>query len=367
MKKVLLFVLTLSFVIILAACGTRSYEIAMITDAGDIDDESFNQGTWEGIVEFADDRGISHEYYRPEEISDAAYLNAISLAIDGGAEIIVTPGFLFEVAIYEAQDMYPDVKFILIDGQPNDGDWGAEGGPDFHTADNTVSIFFEEEESGFLAGYAAVKDGFADLGFMGGMAVPAVVRFGVGYVAGAYYAANEEGININFPDNRYVYLGDFDPSDTHRAEAEGWYNAGTDIIFAAAGGAGSSVMRAAEDSDNWMIGVDIDQGTQSSAVLTSAMKALAVAVQTVLADHYDDDAFPGGEVLNLGAAEDGVGLPTADDSWRFSDFTIEDYETIFDLIASGAIVVPSNYSELDSFMSEHDLGEFDIEEGTIEP
>jgi len=343
---------------VFGAGAAEQYEIAMITDAGDIDDESFNQGTWEGLVEYAEANNITHRYYRPAEVSTSAYIAEIDLAVQGGAEIIVTPGFLFEEAIYTAQEEHPNVNFVLLDGQPHAGDYEP------YVADNTVSIFYAEEESGFLAGYAAVKDGFTNLGYMGGMAVPAVVRFGIGYVAGAYYAANEIGATITFPDNRYEYLGDFDPSDVHKSQAESWYHDGTEIIFAAAGGAGSSVMAAAEDQDAWMIGVDVDQSQNSDKVLTSAMKDLAASVQRVLDAHYAGE-FPGGQTLNLTASEDGVGLPM--ETSRFDTFSEAEYEEIFNLIADGSITVPRNYGDLEAFFDEYDLGDLDIREGTIQP
>jgi len=362
MKKLFILFAAIALTFTLAACGGETFEIAMITDAGDIDDESFNQGTWEGIVAYAEENDISHRYYRPATVSDQAYLDTINLAISGGAKIVVTPGFLFEVAVYEAQDQHPDVKFVLIDGEPNDGDW--DNGPDFHTADNTINILFAEHESGFLAGYAAVKDGYENLGFMGGMAVPAVVRFGIGFVAGAYYAADELEIDVTFPNNRYTYLGDFDASDSHVNQALAWYNGGTELIFAAAGGAGSSVMNAAEQQNTMMIGVDVDQSSSSPTVLTSAMKDLGVAVQQVLEDFYNDD-FVGGRTQIKDATDHGVALPM--ENSRFATFSQADYDAIYDEIASGAISVPSSFTELESFFSTHGLAELNIQGTTIQP
>ncbi len=355
MKKLSLFFLAVLFVFTLAGCRS-TYEIAMITDAGDIDDESFNQGTWEGIKEYAEANNKSYRYYRPSEISDDAYIEAINLAVRGGAKIIVTPGFLFEEAIYVAQDEHPDVMFVLIDGEPHAGDYVPSVG------DNTLSIYFAEEESGFLAGYAAVREGFTNLGYMGGMPVPAVVRFGVGFIAGAYYAANEMDVTLTFPDNRYAYLDSFDPDPDHVSQASGWFQGGTELIFAAAGGAGLSVMEAAEARDAWMIGVDVDQSHHSDTVLTSAMKALAVAAQDALEMFYADE-FPGGETWNLTAAEDGVGLPL--ENSRFETFTEAQYDAIFAQLVDGDIVVPKSYTELIAFLSEHDLGTIDIQESTV--
>ncbi len=360
MKKLFALLVAVLFIFTLSACGREEFEIAMITDAGDIDDESFNQGTWEGIVAYAEENEISHKYYKPSAVSDTAYLNAIDLAVNGGAKIVITPGFLFEKAVWEAQTKHPDVKFILIDGYPHEGDYV----PD--VASNTASVFFAEHESGFLAGYAAVKDGYTDLGFMGGMAVPAVVKFGIGYIAGAYYAAKEDNVTLNFPDNRYTYLGDFEAKAEHKNAAASWYNGGTEIIFAAAGGAGSSVMSAASESstDVMMIGVDVDQSGNSDTVLTSAMKELGIAVQQLLEAHYADE-FPGGEILTKDVTEDGVGLPM--ETSRFDTFSESQYLAIYTAIENGSVVVPSTYAELTAFFSEKQLDTLLIQEDTITP
>lgn len=359
MKKLFLLFALFIGVFTLAACeDLEQVEIAMITDYGDIDDESFNQGTWEGIEAYAEENGIVAEYYRPADVSTSDYVNSINMAINDGAQIVITPGFLFDEAIYEAQYEHPDVKFVLLDAEPIDEDGNVD------VADNTVSVFYEEHESGFLAGYAAVHEDLENHGFMGGIAVPAVVRFGVGYIAGAHYAADEADVNINFSDSRYDYLGTFDAGPDVETQAAGWYDDGTEVIFAAAGGAGGSVMSAAGQADAWMIGVDVDQSAEDETVLTSATKALAESVQLVLDDFYDDN-YPGGETLVLGAAENGVELPM--ENSRFENFTQAQYDDIFDQIASGSFNVPSDYSELEDFFDEYDLGEIGIEEDTVQP
>ena len=354
MKKLLLVVSALVLTFALAACGgAETYELAMITDKGDIDDKSFNQGTWEGIVEYAEENDISHEYYRPQEVSHDSYLDTIELAVEGGAEVVVTPGFLFETSIHAAQQEYPDVTFIILDGSPHNVlDWDTmetyDGeDPDFTIGENTLSIFFNEHESGFLAGYAAVHEGYTNLGFTGGLAVPAVVRFGVGYIAGAYYAANELETDIVFGDDQYYYFGDFAPSDAFKNIALTWYQGGTEVIFSAAGGAGQSVMAAAADSDAVMIGVDVDQSADSPTVLTSAMKELGTAVQQAL-DAYYNDSFEGGVNIYKGVENDGVGLPM--DTSRFDNFTLAQYNTIYDMLVDGDVVVPSDYEGLASFL-----------------
>lgn len=360
MKKLLVLVLTLLIAVTFSFSGktvsadAATYEVAMITDSGTIDDRSFNQGTWEGITAFCEANSLTYNYYKPAAVTDAAYLDAIELAIQGGAQIVVTPGFLFESSIYAAQTSYPDVKFVLIDGEPHTSDYST-----YFTAANTLNILFNEHESGFLAGYAAVYDGYRNLGFTGGMAVPAVVKFGVGFVAGAFYAANELDVKINFGSDTYTYFGDFGPSDEHKNLASSWYATGTEIIFAAAGGAGSSVMAAASDNDAMMIGVDVDQSNLSDTVLTSAMKRLAVAVQSALQD-YLDDTFVGGRTIHMSAVNDGIGLPTEPytsnsvtiDPWRFATFTKAEYTTVLNKIKDGTIVVPADYASLVTFLGD---------------
>ncbi|MDD3349615.1 MAG: BMP family ABC transporter substrate-binding protein [Eubacteriales bacterium] len=322
-----------------AACGgaaeeeaaADTYEIAMITDLGSIDDKSFNQGTWEGLVAYAEENEITHKYYKPTEQTTDAYLASIELAVQGGAKVIVTPGFLFEQPIFTAQDMYPDVTFILIDGYPNDG---ATTDTEFRTENNVVGIKFAEEQSGYLAGYAAVKDGYTKLGFMGGVAVPAVVRFGYGFAQGAEAAAVELGLsNI---DLKYHYTGNFIPSPEAQTLAASWYAEGTELIFACGGGVGNSVMSAAEAASTAVIGVDIDQSPESPTVITSAMKGLSGAVQSALAAYYDGE-FPGGQSLVYGADKDGVQLPM--ETSKFETFTQADYDAVYADLASGDIVL----------------------------
>lgn len=351
MKKFLAMVLALVLVLSLVACGgndapaeenadAETSEIAMITDVGEIDDKSFNQGTWEGIKAYADENNITHKYYKPTEESIDAYLAAIQLAVEGGAKIVVTPGYLFETPIYKAQELYKDVNFILIDGKPNDGDY--ETGPNYRTDENAVGIVFAEDEAGYLAGYAAVVDGYTNLGFMGGMAVPAVIRYGYGFAQGAEAAAKELGLAEGSIELKYHYTGGFIATPEAQTLASSWYADGTEVIFACGGKVGDSVMKAAEASEGKVIGVDVDQSGDSETVITSAMKGLAPAVQSVLADYYEGN-FPGGKELTLGAAEDGVQLPM--ETSKFSTFTKDDYDAIYDQLVKGNIELPKEEVE----------------------
>ncbi|HCP14754.1 MAG TPA: BMP family ABC transporter substrate-binding protein [Peptococcaceae bacterium] len=341
-KKIMALWMVLVMAFSLAACGTKpaattttttapatttpaaeegKYELALITDIGTIDDKSFNQGAWEGLKKYAEEKGITHKYYKPTEKSTDAYVAAIDLAVQGGAKLIVTPGFLFEPAIYKAQDAHPDVSFILLDGAPHPGDYN------IRIEKNVYSVFYAEQQAGFLAGYAAVKDGYKNIGFLGGMAVPAVIRFGYGFVQGADYAAVELGMKSGDINLMYKYTGDFAATPENQTLAASWYKGGTEVIFAAGGAVGNSVMAAAEQSGTKVIGVDVDQSPESPTVISSAMKMLGVSVYDGIAAFYGG-TFPGGKSVSLDVNTDGVGLPMATSKWQ--KFSQADYDAIYD-------------------------------------
>lgn len=366
-KKALSVGLALTLVFSLAACGTKGntgsdnttpaptkegettpgttetasdqYEIALITDIGTIDDKSFNQGAWEGVEAYAKETGKTYKYYKPTEKSDDAYIVSIGLAVKAGAKIVVCPGYLFEVPIYQVQTQYPDVNFIILDGYPHSGDYVAD------IKENVYSIFYAEEEAGFLAGYAAVKDGYTKLGFMGGMAVPAVVRYGYGFVQGADYAAKEMGLAKDALNIKYTYVGNFDATPDNQAKAAAWYNEGTEVIFACGGAVGNSVMKAAETAGTKVIGVDVDQSSESDTVITSSMKNLSKSVYDALTEYYNN-AFPGGTSVSLNAESEGVELPMA--TSKFEKFTEADYTAIYDKIVKKEVTILNDLTALDS-------------------
>ncbi|RPF47622.1 nucleoside-binding protein [Hydrogenoanaerobacterium saccharovorans] len=354
MKRILSIVLAAALALSMAACGSKApsetgapsesesasaetpaeegkFELALITDIGTIDDKSFNQGSWEGLKKYAEEKNITHKYYKPTEKSTDAYLSAIDLAVKGGAKVIVTPGFLFEEPIFIAQDTYPDVKFILIDGNPHNADY-----TEFRTEKNAVGIVYAEEQAGYLAGYAAVKDGMTKLGFLGGMAVPAVVRYGYGFIQGADAAAKELGLADGSVSVNYHYTGGFDATPEAQTLAASWYQAGTQVIFACGGAVGNSAMAAAEQAKGKVIGVDVDQSPESPTVISSAMKGLGVSVYDTIKAYYEDK-FPGGQGLVFSAANNGVSLPM--DTSKFEKFTKEDYEALYKKMAADEISI----------------------------
>ena len=326
-----------------ASEGGKIVKVALTCDTGTIDDESFNQACWSAVSGYM---GDDCQYYIPEaDASDEDRETMIRQAVNDGAEVIVCVGYLYGASLAWAADQYPDVKFIAID--VTQGDIGTDSIPA-----NCYCITFKEEQAGYLAGYAIVKDGKTKLGFLGGMAVPAVIRYGYGFVQGADNAAQELGSNI---DINYFYGGQFYGDANITSRMEGWYSNGTQVVFSCGGGIYTSAVEAALKNDGYVIGVDVDQnyigangvadGTYAyNPFITSAMKGLSEAVSTALSDieagEWSDIAATNG---NFGL-EDGdyIGLPTADDSWNFESFTVDEYEEVKGKIASGEITVDNN-------------------------
>ncbi|HBE13126.1 MAG TPA: BMP family ABC transporter substrate-binding protein [Clostridiales bacterium] len=340
MKKLLVVLLAVGMLFSFAACGGEeaveptTFELALVTDVGTIDDKSFNQGTWEGLKQYAEENSITYKYYQPTEQTDAAYLDGINLAIAGGAKVVVCPGYLFGPAVTEAAKANPDISFIVIDTAPTE------------ECANVYSISYAEEQSGYLAGYAAVKDGFTKLGFMGGMAVPAVRAFGYGFLQGAEAAAKDMNLSDGALTVTYHYTGNFDENDTNKATAATMYQQGVEVIFACGGSVGKSVMAAAAEANKKVIGVDVDQRYDSPTVITSATKGLAPSIIAALESVYINKNFSeyAGKTTTFEAKNKGVGLPTTvigvtngNAFDRFTSFNKDAYDTVFATLANDTV------------------------------
>lgn len=371
MKKLLTVLLSVALLAtcvgVFAGCGGKEAEIALVTDVGNIDDKSFNEGAWNGVKEYADKHNVTYAYYRPATDTNESRISTIKTAINKGAKIVVCPGYLFETAIYEVQDSYKDVAFLLLDGQPNDGN---QNDTKYKTGDNVHNILYKEEQAGYLAGYASVMDGYTNLGFMGGIAVPAVVRYGYGYVQGAEAAAKELGLDDNAITMKYKYMGSFEPSDNIKTEATSWYS-GSDVIFACGGKIYESVLSAANDANKKMIGVDVNQVNQSDkgkdVIISSAMKELSQSVVLSLEAFYKNSkvwpADYSGKTATLGAVEDCVGLPTDTASWGFKEFTTQQYNEVYAQIKAGTLVIKNDITA-SAIMT---FQKVKLEEGSIIP
>ena len=329
------------------------YEVAFITDVGQLKDKSFNQGTFDGVKLFAAAQGKSYKYYQPANGSDATdddRFDAMKGAVEGGAKVVVAAGFMQGAALTKAATAYPDVKFVFIDGWPlvNENN---------EVLTNVAGVSFQEEQCGYLAGYAAVKEGYTKLGFTGGGGGTneACCRYGYGYVQGANAAAAEKNVKVEMK-YTWLYGANFSPSAELQTLCAGWYEAGTEVIFSCGGSIFDSVTAAADAYDGAVIGVDVDQSFSSTKVITSALKDIGEAAQLALEAAYGvngDWSTWGGKQTVLGAAQGSVGLPTA--TWSLKNWTVEEYEALLADIVSGKVAIDNDFKNLGSNTPEVNL------------
>ena len=385
MKRFLALLLALCMVFALCACGGNdagkdkdndvAYKVAMITDYGDITDQSFNQTTYEACKAYCDTNSVDFKYYKPTADSTAARIEMVDQAVADGYNVLVMPGFAFAATIAVCQDTYKDVKFIgldvseydLYDAFYNHDDTGARtdlidaNNPE-HINKNVYCAVYQEELCGYMAGYAAVKLGYTKLGFLGGMAVPAVIRYGFGFVQGANAAAVETDTKIEI---NYVYGGLFNGNADITAKMDTWYSAGTQVVFACGGGIFTSAAEAAAKVGGKVIGVDVDQsgiidgGYGEGMTVTSAMKGLAATVNTMLAEvlagNWDNY---GGKIETLGLVGENptnnyVQIPMESTQWVDGKFTQDDYKALVASMFKGDITVSNDISAMPAVDAGH--------------
>ena len=376
MKKILALLLVLVMALSLVACASGNeeskggeYKVAMVTDYGDITDQSFNQTTWEAVVKFGEDNNIETKYYKPTSNDTAGRVASVELAIAEGYNVIVMPGYAFGGTIAEVSGNYPEVKFIALDvakGDLLEGGVALKGESydynpdnweltDYVYMDNVYCAIYQEELCGYMAGYAAVKLGYTKLGFLGGMAVPAVMRYGYGFVQGVDAAAAELGITV---DMKYAYGNQFFGDGDITAVMDTWYASGTEVVFACGGGIYTSAAEAAKKVGAKVIGVDVDQkaiidGSYGEGMtVTSAMKGLAPAtidtlVDVVIKGNWDN--YKGKiDTLGLVSGDDAslnyVQLPVASTQFEDGKFTAEDYAALVKAMFEGTIKVSNDIS-----------------------
>ncbi len=359
MKKVILTILAVFFVCSMASCKTTSnnkkgydydaipdtvestdgkYEIGFVTDIGQLKDKSFNQGTWEGIKRYAKENSKSYKYYQPangDSATDDDRYNAMKKAADNGAKIIVAAGYMQATALTKAAIELPEVKFVFIDGWTLTDTAG-------NALQNVAAIVFKEEQSGYLAGYAAVMEGYTKLGFSGGGGGtnPACQRFGYGYIQGANDAAKVKGITVNMKYS-WLYGSSFAGSPDLVTLLKGWYTSGTEVVFSCGGSMCNSAFTAAAENNKKVIGVDVDQSSQSETVITSATKGLREGAMDALDAFFADKwSTIGGTTTSLGADKNAVSLPT--DTWSLKNFTVEQYNELFEKIKTGKVSIDDN-------------------------
>ena len=357
LSKILAIVLALVMVFALVACSSgaktetetkteepakAAVKVAMITDYGDITDQSFNQTTYEACKAFCEGKKLDFQYYKPASDSDEDRISSIEKAIDDGFNTIVMPGYAFGPAIKATAEKNADVKFIALD--VSEFDLGYEGA----IPANLYSAVYQEELCGYMAGYAAVKLGYKKLGFLGGMAVPAVVRYGYGFVQGVDAAAAELGLTDVAV--KYAYGNQFYGDADITAAMDVWYGADTEVVFACGGGIFTSAGESAKKYGKKVIGVDVDQaGTidglyGEGITVTSAMKGLAATVNTMLGKVVDG-TFEGGKVETLGlvSAVPEENYVQIAGSTQFSDsFTKDDYKALVGKMYKGEVSVSND-------------------------
>jgi len=331
--------------------ASAQLKVGMVTDAGTIDDKSFNQGTWEGIKKAAKDFGVKTKYLKPTGTTEADYVKEIGNLNDAGFSLIVTPGFKFEPAIFVAQDKYPKTKFVLIDGSPNNGAYDATRKEKVGT--NTVSIFFAEHESGFLAGVASsLQVASGDFGFIGGMEIPPVQKFNWGFQQGVAYANKNLGTKITMKAENVIYQGTFSDVAAGQQLAAQMYDRNVKVIFAAAGGVGVGAINEAKTraaKGVWIVGVDGDQYAQGiysgnkSIILTSAMKRVDSAAYDMIKAEKDGK-FPGGQTLVFDSKQDGVGIPAVNPNLKPE--VAKKVNEVLALLKAGKITVSGEKGDL---------------------
>ena len=390
MKRILALVLALCMVFALCACGNgdkdaketdtpneTTYKVAMITDSGDITDKSFNQTTYEACKAFCADNDVDFQYYKPTADTTEARVEMIDQAVADGYNVIVIPGYLFAGAIVEAAPQNKDVKFIALDvslgdlleagvtakGEKYDyepDNWKLE---DYVDMSNVYCAVYQEELCGYMAGYAAVNLGYTKLGFLGGMAVPAVVRYGYGFVQGANAAAVELDTKIEI---NYVYGGQFQGDADITAKMDTWYANGTEVVFACGGGIYTSAAEAAAKVNAKVIGVDVDQagiidGDYGDGItVTSAMKGLYPATYDTLTDVIVNgkwaDYVGKIETLGLVSGDDPtlnyVQIPMDSTQWD-DNFTKDDYKALVKAMFDGTVKVSNDTTAMPAVDENH--------------
>jgi len=370
MKKILALLLAMVLAVSLCACGAKKdaadtsaqtetkvtdnadevadnmtssdgkYEIAFVTDVGQLKDKSFNQGTYDGVKLYANNNGLSYKYYQPangDKATDDDRFDAMKSACENGAKVVVAAGFMQGTALEQAAKAFPDTKFVFIDG------WSLG-------LDNVVGIAFNEHECGYFAGYAVVKEGYEKLGFCGGGGGnnPACCRYGYGFVQGANAAAAEMGkqIEINYT---WLYGASFSASPEMQSLTSGWYETGTEVIFAAGGSIFQSITAAASANDKYVVGVDTDQSYESDTVITSALKGVKEAAAWAIGKAYDGTWADMNGSVSLGAADGATGLPV--DTWSLKNFSVDEYKAMLADIVSGKLQISSDVLENDAITS----------------
>ncbi|MCC8064820.1 MAG: BMP family ABC transporter substrate-binding protein [Clostridiales bacterium] len=337
--------LTLSLAVGLTACGEQTENartIAVVTDGGSLQDSSYNQAVYEGVQAWCEDAGYEVACYVPEGSDTEALYNSMDQAYEDGVRVIVVAGSSFEQPVYEIQSAHSSLQILLLDGEPHDIDYNYE------TAENVHCVLFQEEQAGFLAGYAAVAEGYRRLGFAGGVQLTGVIQYLYGFLQGADQAAYELRLEEGDVTVRYTYSDTFDASESLESTCEKWYGKGVGVIFAACGDGLENVLSAAAASDKKVILSDFAR--QDDQVFTAAVKrfdtAIALALDSLEKNDWEWGTAAAGQTTTVGLAEDCVGLDVTEEDWPFTGMSYDEYALLVQDIVDGYIVISDSISEV---------------------
>ncbi len=349
MRKGIVLGLTAAMVLSLTACGggktettkaqeetsggKSSFSVAMITDTGGINDQSFNQSAWEGLTELKNKTGAEVNYIESKQASD--FVTNLERLGDSGANLLWGVGYACADAVLEAAGSNPDIQYAIIDNAYE------------NTPSNVTGVMFRAQEPSFLVGYVAGRTTqTGKVGFVGGISSGLIDQFQFGYEAGVKYAAKELGKDI---DISVQYAESFSDAAKGKAIAARMYSDGCDVIYHAAGGTGTGVIEAAKEADKWVIGVDRDQAYLAPEnVLTSALKLVGKAVQEVSEEAMNGKEI-GGQTLTFGLQEDCVGIP--EEHGNMAEGVYEDTLKVKDKIKNGELTPPTTKEEYEAFIA----------------
>lgn len=342
MKKFIALFLAVLLASFVAGCGgnggssknSDTFTIAMVTDTGGINDQSFNQSAWEGLQEFSNETGVKISYLESTQATD--YKTNLDKLVDQGSNLIWGIGFSLADALDAEARANPDINYAIVDNSYGD-----------NTAPNVTGVMFNSEEASFLVGYIAGKTTKTNsVGFVGGIKGAIIGSFENGYKAGVSYAAKELGKNINIS---VQYLESFSDASKGKATSKKIFDLGSDIVFHAAGGAGTGVIEAAKDSGKFAIGVDKDQAyLAEDNVLTSALKMVGNAVKIVSKQMLDGEDI-GGKTQTFGLKDNCVGIP--ENNKNLDPEVYNAAMIIKQKIIDGEITPPKTENEYNTFIS----------------
>lgn len=347
MKKIIALLMTTMMMGTMVGCGSsntsntdqgasskKEYKAAMVTDTGGVNDQSFNQSSWEGLQNFEkNNQGVKVSYLESKQESD--YATNLDKVVDGGNNLVWGIGFAMSDAILNTAKSNPDVSYAIVDNSYGDD-----------TPSNVTGVMFSAQEPSFMVGYIAGKTTKTNkVGFVGGIKSGIIDQFQYGYQAGVLYAAKELGKDITVD---VQYAESFSDASKGKAIANKMFSSGCDIVFHAAGGAGVGVIEAAKEANKFAIGVDRDQAYLApDNVLTSALKLANVAVENLSKEAMTGTKI-GGKTYTYGLKENAVGIPTEN-----KNMDPEVYKAaiaVQDKIKDGTIVPPYNEETYNTYI-----------------